>query len=83
VNHDDTVRLPRKDATALAGLLRMLETLLDIDDPCVGYALDEHYGFAGAVDFLLATAGLHADHLHALLTGPSPATDSTTIETAP
>lgn len=81
MNRDDTIRLPRKDATALAGLLRMLEALLETDGPSVGYALDEHYGFPGAVDFLLATASLHADHLHALLTGTAATT--TTIETTP
>jgi hypothetical protein len=83
VNHDDAVRPPRKDAAALAGLLRMLEALLDIADPVVADRLDDHFGFTGAAEFLLATAGLHADHLHALLAGPHQTTDTTKIETAP
>jgi hypothetical protein len=83
VNHDDTIRLPRKDAAALAGLLRMLEALLEIADPAIADALDDHFGFPGSVEFLLATAGLHADHLHTLLTGPHQSTDSTKIETTP
>jgi hypothetical protein len=78
VNHDDTIRLPRKDAAALAGLLRMLEALLEIADPAVADALDDHFGFPGSVEFLLATA-----HLHTLLTGPHQNTDSTKIETTP
>lgn len=67
----ETVALPRKDAVALAGLLRMLETVLDMHDVSVAHALDEHFGFDGAIDLLFATAGLHADTLHALLTGPA------------
>ena len=72
MNHTDTIPLPRKDAIALAGLLRMLETVLDMTDVSVADALDEHFGFAGAVDLLFATAGLHADTLHALLTPTEP-----------
>ncbi|WP_116211635.1 hypothetical protein [Streptomyces olivoreticuli] len=67
----DTVVLPRKDAIALAQLLRTLETVLDIDDVSVADALDAHFGFDGAVDALFATAGLHADTLHYLLTHPA------------
>jgi hypothetical protein len=69
---DTTIALPRKDAIALAGLLRMLETVLEMTDVCVADALDEHFGFDGAVDLLFATAGLHADTLHALLAPTEP-----------
>jgi hypothetical protein len=71
VTGTDAIPLPRKDAVALAGLLRMLETVLDMDDVTVADALDEHFGFDGAVDLLFATAGLHADTLHALLAHPA------------
>lgn len=67
----DAIPLPRKDAVALAGLLRMLETVLDMDDVSVADALDAHFGFDGAIDLLFATAGLHADTLNALLTHPA------------
>lgn len=40
-------------------------------DVSVADALDEHFGFAGAVRLLFATASLHADTLHALLTPPN------------
>ena len=78
MNRTDTVALLRRDAVALAGLLNMLEHLLDIDDVAVADALDDHYGFPGAAEFLLATAGLHADALQALLTTT---TDSPKAET--
>lgn len=68
---DATIPLPRKDAIALAGLLRMLETVLDMTDVSVADALDEHFGFDGAVNLLFATAGLHAATLNALLTNPT------------
>ena len=68
---NDTVALPRKDAIALAGLLRMLETVLDMDDVSVADALDAHFGCHGAVDLLFATAGAHADILNTLLTDPA------------
>jgi pyrroloquinoline quinone (PQQ) biosynthesis protein C len=71
MSRTDTVPLPRKDAIALAGLLRMLETVLEMTDVSVADALDEHFGFASAVDLLFATAGLHADTLHALLAAPT------------
>jgi hypothetical protein len=74
----DTIPLPRKDAIALAGLLRMLETVLDMDDVAVADALDAHFGFDGAVDLLFATAGLHADTLHTLLAPTEPTKAETT-----
>jgi len=49
----------------------MLETVLDMDDVSVADALDQHFGFDGAVDLLFATAGLHANTLNALLTHPA------------
>lgn len=72
MSRTDTVLLPRKDAIALAGLLRMLETVLEMTDVSVADALDEHFGFDGAVDLLFATAGLHADTLHTLLAPTEP-----------
>lgn len=75
----DTIRLPRNDAIALAELLRTLETVLDMTDVSVADALDEHFGFHGAVDLVFTTAGLHADTLHALLT----LTEPTKAETTP
>ncbi|GAB3878105.1 hypothetical protein ACFYOK_00025 [Microbispora bryophytorum] len=67
----DTIPLPRTDAIALAGLLRTLETILDMDDVSVADALDAHFGFDGVVDLLFVAAGLHADTLHVLLTAPT------------
>jgi hypothetical protein len=78
MSRTDTIPLPRKDAIALAGLLRMLETVLDMTDVSVADALDEHFGFDGAVDLLFATAGLHADTLHALLAPTEPTKAETT-----
>ena len=75
----DTIALPRTDATALAELLRTLETVLEMTDTCVADALDEHFGYHGAVDILLTAAGMHAEALHALLTAvPTPATKDET-----
>ncbi|MEU2835174.1 hypothetical protein ABZ667_42335 [Streptomyces lavendulae] len=71
MTHADTIALPRKDAIALAGLLRILETVLDMDDVSVADALDAHFGFDGAVDALFTTAGLHTDTLTSLLTHPT------------
>jgi len=68
VTHSDTIALPRPDATALAELLRTLESVLEIPDASVADALDEHVGYCGAVDILFAAAGMHAEILHALLT---------------
>lgn len=82
MNRIDTIPLGRKDAVAPAGLPRMPETLLDIPDASVADALDDHFGFAGAAEFLLPSAGLHADHPHVLLTAPR-TTDTTKVETAP
>jgi hypothetical protein len=67
-----TVPLPRNDAIALVGLLRTLETVLDMTDVSVADALDEHFGFDGAVDLVFTAAGLHADTLHTLLTPTEP-----------
>jgi hypothetical protein len=71
VNRTDTIRLGRKDALALADLLRTLETVLDMDDVSVADALDDHFGYCGAVDILFAAAGLHAETLQALLNAPA------------
>ncbi|PNE43424.1 hypothetical protein [Streptomyces noursei] len=71
MNHTDTIRIARKDALALAELLRTLETVLDMDDVPVADALDNHFGFDGAVDILFTAAGLHAQTLQALLTAPA------------
>lgn len=71
MNHTDTIRLGRKDALALADLLRTLESVLDMDEVSVADALDEHFGYSGAVDILFAAAGLHAEMLQALLTAPA------------
>ncbi|MBS2963826.1 hypothetical protein KGA66_12265 [Actinocrinis puniceicyclus] len=71
MNHTDTIHLARSDALALAELLRTLETVLDMDDASAADALDDHFGFDGAVDILLTAAGLHADALQALLTAPA------------
>jgi hypothetical protein len=70
VTHADTIVLLRSDATALAELLRTLETVLDIDDVTIADALDDHFGYPGAVDILFAAAGMHCEALHALLTAP-------------
>ena len=78
MSRTDTIPLPRKDAIALAGLLCMLETVLEMTDVSVADALDEHFGFDGAVDLLFATAGLHADTLHALLAPTEPTKAETT-----
>ena len=59
----DALPLPRNDAIALAGGLRML----------AADALDAHLGFDGAVDLLFATAGPHA-----LLTTTQPTKAETT-----
>ena len=71
MNHTDTIRLARTDALALADLLRTLETVLDINDVSVAEALDDHFGYCGAVDILLTAAGLHAETLQTLLTTPA------------
>ena len=71
MNRTDTIPLGRKNALALADLLRTLETVLDINDVSVAEALDDHFGYCGAVDILLTAAGLHAETLHALLTAPA------------
>jgi hypothetical protein len=49
----------------------MLETVLDMGDVFVADALDDHFGYCGAVDILFAAAGLHAETLQALLTAPA------------
>jgi hypothetical protein len=67
VNHTGTIRIARTDALALAELLRTLETVLDMDDVTVADALDDHFGYSGAVDMLFTAAGLHAQMLHTLL----------------
>ena len=71
MNRTDTIRLGRKDALALAELLRTLETVLDMDDVSVADALDDHFGYSGAIDILFAAAGLHAETLQALLNAPA------------
>ena len=68
VTHPDTVALPRAEASALAQLLRTLESVLEMTDTAVADALDEHFGYPGAVDVLFAAAGMHAAALHTLLT---------------
>lgn len=45
----DTIALPRTEAATLAELLHTLETVLDIDDVTIAYALDEHSGQAGGM----------------------------------
>lgn len=75
----DTIALPRPQASALAGLLRTLETVLDMNEVHVADALDDHFGYPGAVDILFTAAGLHAEMLHTLLTAP--ATNSRKTET--
>ena len=75
----ETIALPRTDAIALTELLRTLETVLEMTDTSVADALDEHFGYRGAVDILFAAAGMHAETLHALLTAvPAPATKDET-----
>jgi len=70
-----TVALPRSEASALAELLRTLETVLEMTDASVADALDGHFGYHGAVDILFTAAGMHAERLNALLTAvPTPAT---------
>jgi len=79
VTHAATIALPRPDASALAELLRTLETVLDMTDTSVADAFDEHFGYHGAVDILFAAAGMHAETLHALLTAAAiPATKDET-----
>lgn len=76
----DTIALPRTQAGALTELLRTLETVLEMTDVSVADALDEHFGYPGAVDILFTAAGLHAETLHALLTAsaePSRKTETT------
>jgi hypothetical protein len=75
---ENPVALPRDEAATLAELLRTLETVLDIDDVSIAYALDDHFGQPGAADILFAAAGLHAETLTALLAEPT-----TTPGTAP
>jgi hypothetical protein len=66
------IPLPRNDTIPLAAELHMFKAVLDRTDVSVTAALDKHFGFAGAVDLVLATAGPHA-----LLT----TTESTKAET--
>lgn len=75
----ETIALPRRDAKAMTELLRTLETVLDMTDASVADALDEHFGYHGAVDILFAAAGMHAETLNALLTAvPTVATKDET-----
>lgn len=67
----ETIALPRREAAALAELLRTLETVLDMEEVAIADALDTHFGYSGAVDILFAAAGLHAEMLHSLLTAPT------------
>jgi hypothetical protein len=78
MSRTDTVPLPREDAIAVAGLPGVLETVVEMTDVSVADALDEHFGFDGAVDLLFATAGLHADMLHTLLAPTAPTKAETT-----
>ena len=67
----DTIQFGRNDALAPADLLRTLETVLEIDEVSVADALDDHFGYPGAVDILFAAAGLHAQTLQAPLNAPA------------
>jgi len=46
----------------------MPATVLDMSGVSLADALDEHFGLDGAANLVSATAGLHADTPHALLT---------------
>lgn len=41
-----------------------------MDDISIAEALDTHFGYAGAVDILIAALDMHTETLHALLTEP-------------